>query len=62
MTAPPSRRCLIAAAAVCAAVTPIGETTMEGWPFIVMLLLLLAVTLFPHFVLWLQRTMGLAVK
>ena len=33
----------------------------EGWPFIVMLLLLLlAMTLFPQIVLWLPQTMGYA--
>ncbi len=38
---------------------PIGEMMKEGWPFIVMLLLLLlAMTLFPQIVLWLPQTMG----
>ena len=35
----------------------------EGWPFIVMLLLLLlAMTLFPQIVLWLPQTMGYGAK
>ena len=38
---------------------PIGEMMKEGWPFMVMLLLLLfAMTLFPQIVLWLPQTMG----
>lgn len=38
---------------------PIGEMMKEGWPFLVMLLLLLlAITLFPQIVLWLPQTMG----
>lgn len=38
---------------------PIGEMMKEGWPFIVMLLLLLlAMTVFPQIVLWLPQTMG----
>ena len=38
---------------------PIGEMVREGWPFFVMLLLLLlAMTLFPQIVLWLPQTMG----
>jgi C4-dicarboxylate transporter DctM subunit len=38
---------------------PIGEMMKEGWPFLVMLLLLLlALTLFPQIVLWLPQTMG----
>lgn len=38
---------------------PIGEMMREGWLFLVMLLLLLlAMTLFPEIVLWLPRTMG----
>ena len=38
---------------------PIGEMVREGWPFLVMLLLLLlAITLFPQIVLWLPHTMG----
>ncbi len=38
---------------------PIGEMVKEGWPFFVMLLLLLlAMTLFPQIVLWLPQTMG----
>ncbi|MGY0196507.1 TRAP transporter large permease [Leptothrix sp. BB-4] len=42
---------------------PIGEMMKEGWPFIVMLLLLLlALTLFPQLVLWLPQTMGYGVK
>jgi C4-dicarboxylate transporter, DctM subunit len=42
---------------------PIGEMMKEGWPFIVMLLmLLLAMTLFPQIVLWLPQTMGYGVK
>jgi tripartite ATP-independent transporter DctM subunit len=40
---------------------PIGEMMREGWPFLVMLLLLLlAITLFPPIVLWLPQTMGYA--
>jgi TRAP-type C4-dicarboxylate transport system permease large subunit len=35
----------------------------EGWPFLVMLLLLLvAMTLYPPIVLWLPQTMGYGVK
>ena len=42
---------------------PIGEMMKEGWPFIVMLLmLLLAMTLFPQIVLWLPQTMGYGAK
>ena len=38
---------------------PIGEMMREGWPFLVMLLLLLlAMTLVPDIVLWLPQTMG----
>ena len=38
---------------------PIGEMMKEGWPFLVMLLLLLlAITLFPQIVLWLPHTVG----
>ena len=38
---------------------PIGEMMKEGWPFLVMLLLLLlAMTVFPQIVLWLPHTMG----
>ena len=38
---------------------PIGEMMKEGWPFLVMLLLLLvAITVFPQIVLWLPHTMG----
>ncbi|HNW01342.1 MAG TPA: TRAP transporter large permease [Burkholderiaceae bacterium] len=38
---------------------PIGEIVREGWLFLVMLLvLLLALTLFPQIVLWLPQTMG----
>jgi tripartite ATP-independent transporter DctM subunit len=38
---------------------PIGEMMKEGWPFLVMLLLLLlAMTFFPPIVLWLPQTMG----
>ena len=38
---------------------PIGEMMKEGWPFLVMLLLLLlAMTLFPQIVLWLPQSMG----
>jgi tripartite ATP-independent transporter DctM subunit len=40
---------------------PIGEMMKEGWPFLVMLLLLLlAMTVFPQIVLWLPHTMGYA--
>ena len=42
---------------------PIGEMMKEGWPFLVMLLLLLlAMTVFPQIVLWLPQTMGYGVK
>jgi tripartite ATP-independent transporter DctM subunit len=38
---------------------PIGEMMKEGWPFLIMLfLLLLAITVFPQIVLWLPQTMG----
>lgn len=38
---------------------PIGEMVKEGWPFLAMLLLLLlAITVFPQIVLWLPQTMG----
>ncbi|WP_395669665.1 TRAP transporter large permease [Rhodoferax sp.] len=38
---------------------PIGAMMREGWMFLVMLLLLLvAITVFPDIVLWLPRTMG----
>jgi tripartite ATP-independent transporter DctM subunit len=38
---------------------PIGEIMVEGWPFLIMLLLLLlAMTVFPQIVLWLPQTMG----
>ena len=38
---------------------PIGDMMKEGWPFLVMLLiLLLAMTVFPQIVLWLPQTMG----
>ncbi|MDI1244850.1 MAG: TRAP transporter large permease [Rhodoferax sp.] len=38
---------------------PIGEMMKEGWPFLIMLLmLLLALTFFPQIVLWLPQTMG----
>ncbi|GDX57193.1 permease [Comamonadaceae bacterium] len=41
---------------------PIGEMMREGWPFLVMLLLLLlAMTFFPQIVLWLPQTMGYGV-
>jgi len=40
---------------------PIGEMMKEGWPFLIMLLLLLlAMTVFPQIVLWLPQTMGYA--
>jgi tripartite ATP-independent transporter DctM subunit len=42
---------------------PIGEMMREGWLFLVMLLLLLvAMTVFPQIVLWLPQTMGYGVK
>jgi tripartite ATP-independent transporter DctM subunit len=42
---------------------PIGEMLKEGWMFIVMLLLLLlAMTLFPQIVLWLPQSMGYGAK
>ncbi|MEY2808763.1 MAG: hypothetical protein RLZ66_274 [Pseudomonadota bacterium] len=42
---------------------PIGEMMREGWMFMVMLLLLLlAMTLFPQIVLWLPQTMGYGLK
>ena len=38
---------------------PIGEMVKEGWPFLVMLpLLLVALTVFPQIVLWLPQSMG----
>jgi len=41
---------------------PISEMMKEGWPFLVMLLLLLlAMTCFPQIVLWLPQTMGYGV-
>jgi tripartite ATP-independent transporter DctM subunit len=41
---------------------PIRAMLREGWPFLVALLvLLLAITLFPQLVLWLPRTMGYRV-
>jgi C4-dicarboxylate transporter DctM subunit len=41
---------------------PIGAMMREGWPFLLMLLVLLvAITVFPELVLWLPRTMGYAV-
>jgi TRAP-type C4-dicarboxylate transport system permease large subunit len=40
---------------------PIGDMMREGWLFIVMLLLLLlAMTVWPAIVLWLPQTMGYA--
>ena len=40
---------------------PIGDMMREGWLFIVMLLLLLlAMTIWPAIVLWLPQTMGYA--
>jgi tripartite ATP-independent transporter DctM subunit len=42
---------------------PISEMMKEGWPFLVMLLLLLfAMTLFPQIVLWLPQTMGYVTR
>jgi tripartite ATP-independent transporter DctM subunit len=42
---------------------PIGAMLKEGWMFLVMLIvLLLALTLFPQLVLWLPQTMGYGVK
>ncbi len=42
---------------------PIGEMMKEGWPFLVLLILLLvAITLFPQIVLWLPQTMGYGAK
>ena len=42
---------------------PIGDMMREGWLFLVMLLvLLLAMMLFPQIVLWLPQTMGYGVK
>ena len=42
---------------------PIGEMVKEGWPFLVLLLLLLlALTFFPQIVLWLPQTMGYGLK
>jgi tripartite ATP-independent transporter DctM subunit len=41
---------------------PIGDMMREGWPFLAMLLgLLAAITVFPEIVLWLPRTMGYGV-
>jgi tripartite ATP-independent transporter DctM subunit len=42
---------------------PIGEMMKEGWPFLVLLILLLvAITVFPQIVLWLPQTMGYGLK
>lgn len=42
---------------------PIGAMMREGWPFLIMLLLLLlAITVFPQIVLWLPQTMGYGAK
>jgi C4-dicarboxylate transporter DctM subunit len=42
---------------------PIGAMMKEGWPFLAMLLLLLlAMTVFPQIVLWLPETMGYVAK
>jgi tripartite ATP-independent transporter DctM subunit len=42
---------------------PIGEMMREGWMFLVMLLvLLLAMTLFPQIVLWLPHAMGYVTR
>ena len=42
---------------------PIGAMMKEGWPFLVMLLLLLlAMTFFPQIVLWLPQSMGYSGK
>jgi C4-dicarboxylate transporter DctM subunit len=42
---------------------PIGAMMKEGWPFLIMLLLLLlAMTVFPQIVLWLPQTMGYGAK
>ena len=42
---------------------PIGEMMTEGWPFLVMLLLLLlAMTVFPQIVLWLPQSMGYGAR
>jgi len=42
---------------------PIGAMMKEGWPFIVMLLLLLvAMSIFPQIVLWLPQSMGYGAK
>ena len=42
---------------------PIGEMMKEGWPFLLMLLLLLlAMTVFPQIVLWLPHTMGYVTR
>ena len=42
---------------------PMSEMMKEGWPFLVMLLLLLfAMTLFPQIVLWLPQTMGYVTR
>jgi tripartite ATP-independent transporter DctM subunit len=42
---------------------PIGEMMREGWPFLLMLmLLLLAITVFPQIVLWLPQTMGYVTR
>jgi C4-dicarboxylate transporter DctM subunit len=41
----------------------IGAMMKEGWPFLIMLLLLLlAMTVFPQIVLWLPQTMGYGAK
>jgi tripartite ATP-independent transporter DctM subunit len=42
---------------------PIGAMMKEGWPFLIMLLLLLlGITVFPQIVLWLPQTMGYGAK
>jgi tripartite ATP-independent transporter DctM subunit len=42
---------------------PIGEMVREGFPFLIMLMvLLLALTLFPQIVLWLPQTMGYVTR
>ena len=42
---------------------PIRDMLAEGWPFLIaLLLLLLAITLFPQLVLWLPQSMGYGLK
>ena len=58
---PPCGRLLLVTKALTG--IPIGEMMKEGWPFLVMLLLLLlAMTCVPQSVVWLPQTMGYGAK